>query len=37
VPATRWGVAGGDGPVATTAAAPTLCRIVIPVAAEAAP
>jgi hypothetical protein len=36
-PATRWGVAGGGGPVATTAAAPTLCRIVIPVAAEAAP
>ena len=37
MPATRWGVAGGGGPVATTAAAPTLCRIVIPVAAEAAP
>jgi len=36
-PATRWGVAGAGGPVATTAAVSTLCRIVIPVAAEAAP
>lgn len=35
--ATRWGVDGSGGRVAVTAAAPTLCRIVIPLAAEAAP
>jgi hypothetical protein len=37
VPVTRWGVAGAAGPIAGSMAAPTLCRIVIPLAAEAAP
>jgi hypothetical protein len=37
VPVTRWAVAGAAGPLAAAAAAPTLCRIVIPLAAEAAP
>lgn len=36
-PVTRWAVAGAAGPLAAAAAAPTLCRIVIPLAAEAAP
>jgi hypothetical protein len=37
VPATRWDVAGAAGPLPTSAASPTLCRIVIPLAAEAVP
>ncbi|MGI9176966.1 MAG: hypothetical protein ACR2IT_03815, partial [Pirellulales bacterium] len=36
-PATRWHVGGAARPIAPAAAAPTLCRIVIPLAAEAAP
>jgi hypothetical protein len=37
VPASRWDIGGGAGPMAAAAAAPTLCRIVIPLAAEAVP
>ena len=37
VPTTRWDVGGAAGPLPTSAAAPTLCRIVIPLAAEAVP
>jgi len=37
VPATRWDVDGAAGPLAISAATPTLCRIVIPLAAEAVP
>ena len=37
VPASRWDIGGGAGPMAAAAAAPPLCRIVIPLAAEAVP
>ena len=37
VPVSRWGVVGSAGPIAASTAAPTLCRIVIPLAAEAVP
>lgn len=37
VPVSRWGVVGSAGRIAASPAAPTLCRIVIPLAAEAAP
>ena len=37
VPASRWDIGGAAGPMAAAAAAPTLCRIVIPLAAEAVP
>ena len=37
VPASRWDIGGAAGPMAAAAAAPPLCRIVIPLAAEAVP